>query len=319
MPGMPAPGPPAARAALTTRNLGIGLIAIIAAIGFVLGIGMAMVHLTVDPLADVRAYYDAGARLNAGQPLYVDILNSNVPGSYQYPPLLAIAFRPLALLPYEAAAAVWEAVVIGATVLAFRRLDVRQPVRLLLVGLLALPLAWALAVGQAQALVTYLLAVGAPWAVALATDLKLYPALVAAYWVGRREWRRLGVFVAWMVGLLALQFVLEPTGTLAYVGFVSSERVSDVGNLSPFAISPILWLVMAAVLAVVALRLAPTRWGWAAAVVFSVLATPRLLSYQLSTLLAAFAGPDAARQPAHDLRPASNQPVGADQRAPDGQ
>ncbi len=34
------------------------------------------------------------------------------------------------------------------------------------------------------------------------------------------------------------------------------------------------------------LRLAPTRWGWAAAVTFSVLATPRLLSYMLMTFLA---------------------------------
>lgn len=35
------------------------------------------------------------------------------------------------------------------------------------------------------------------------------------------------------------------------------------------------------------LHLAPTRWGWAAAVALSVLATPRLVSYMLMTLLAA--------------------------------
>jgi hypothetical protein len=319
LPGMPPPGPPTRRARLTTRSIGIGLIAALAAFGFVLGIGTAIIHLTQDPLADVRAYYDAGARLNAGQPLYVDIVDTNVPGSYQYPPLLAIAFRPLALLPYGVAALIWEAVLIGATILTFMRLDVRKPGLFVLAGLLALPLAWTLAIGQAQALVTYLLALGAPWAVAIATDLKLYPALVAAYWVGRREWRRLGLFAAWSVALLALQLVLEPSGTLAYVGFVTSERVGGVGNLSPYAVSPVLWLAAVVILGIAALRLAPTRWGWAAAVVLSVLASPRLLSYQLSTLLAAFAGPDARSRAAPDLRPGSDAPDRPGRRVPGGQ
>jgi hypothetical protein len=57
---------------------------------------------------------------------------------------------------------------------------------------------------------------------------------------------------------------------------------------------------------VAALVLARTRWGWPAAVVLSVFATPRLLSYQLSTLLAGFGGPRAARpQPAATDGPAT--------------
>ena len=65
--------------------------------------------LTTDPAADVHAYYEAGARLNAGQPLYEQ--SATVEGShyYFYPPLLAVAFRPLALLPFEVAAAIWMA------------------------------------------------------------------------------------------------------------------------------------------------------------------------------------------------------------------
>ena len=42
---------------------------------------------------------------------------------------------------------------------------------------------------------------------------------------------------------------------------------------------------------IVAWRLAPTRYGWVAAVALSVLATPRLLIYQLSTLVAALREP----------------------------
>ncbi len=261
-----------------------------AVLGVILGIETTILHLATDPLADVRAYYDAGARLNAGLPLYVQAAGVNDPAFYRYPPLLAIAFRPLALLPYHVAAIIWESVVIGATILTFKRLGIREPV--LLVGAwLALPIMWTVSIGQAQALITFLLAIGAPWAVALAANIKLFPALAAIYWVGRREWRPLGIFAAWMAGLIIFQFILEPTATLDYIGFIGLGQVGEVNSLSPYGISPALWAVSVVVLVIVALRLAPTRWGWAAAVVLSVFATPRLLNYQLSTLLAGMGGP----------------------------
>jgi Glycosyltransferase family 87 len=278
---------------MTMRRVGEVVLPVLAGLGLILGIWLTVIHLTTDPLADARAYYDAGARLNAGEPLYLPVANTTVPGSYHYPPLLAIVFRPLALLPYASAAIIWEAVIIGATLLTFVRLGWRRAV-LITAGLLALTIGWTIAIGQAQALVTLLLAIGSPWAVALAANLKLYPLLVAVYWVGRREWTNIGRLAAWLTGFVALQLVLEPTATLAYLGFLGDEQVRDANNLSLFALSPVLWLVSVIALALLALRLAPTRWGWAAAVTLSVLAAPRLLSYQLSTLLAALGGPDVA-------------------------
>ncbi len=263
-----------------------------AVVGLVLGIQTTVLHLLTDPMADVRAYYDAAVRLNAGQPLYAQVADTNEPGFYRYPPLLAIAFRPLALLPFEAAAITWVAVLVGVTILTFRRLGLREPV-VLVAGWLALPLMWTLTIGQAQAVVTFLLAVGAPWAVAFAANLKLLPALVAVYWIGRREWRQLATFVAWMIALAAVQLVLEPAGTMAYLGFLSLDQVGRVQNLSLYAISPALWVVSILILIIVALKLAPTRYGWAAAVVLTVFATPRLLNYQVSTLLAGLGGPRA--------------------------
>ena len=260
-------------------------------LGLVLGIGVLILHLTTDPLADVHAYYDAGARLNAGLPLYEQTADVSSNFYYFYPPLLAIAFRPLALLPFTTAALIWEAILIGATVLTFRRLGLREPV-VIVACWLALPIMWTLAIGQAQALVTLLLTYGTPFGVALAANLKVFPGLVAIYWVGRREWRRLGMFAAWMAALIGLQFVLEPRATLAYVEFLGLGLVGQVQNLSLYAISPLLWQVSLVVMALVALRLANTRWGWAAAVILSVFATPRLLSYQMSTLLAALRPPD---------------------------
>ena len=274
--------------ARTWLRRGLRVVAVVlAGFGLLLGIEVLILHLTTDPLADVHAYYDAGARLNAGLPLYEQTADPNFNYYYFYPPLLAIVFRPLALLPFTTAALIWEAVLLVATVLTFRRIGLREPV-VLVACILALPILWTLAIGQAQALVTLLLTYGNPFAVALAANIKVFPGLVAVYWVGRREWRRLGIFAAWMAALIAFQFVVEPAATLGYIDFLRFDLVANVQNLSLYAISPILWQVSVVVMAVVALILARTRWGWPAAIVLSVFATPRLLSYQLSTLLAAF-------------------------------
>ena len=259
----------------------------LAFLGFLIGVQLALIHLADDPLSDVRAYYDAGARLNAGLPLYEQTADPNLNYYYFYPPLLAIVFRPLALLPFTTAALIWEAILIVATVLTFRRIGLREPV-LFATCLLALPLLWMLSIGQAQALITMLLAYGTPFCVALAANIKVFPGLVAIYWVGRRDWHRLGRFAAWMAALIAFQLVLEPSDTIGYLSFLRTDLVANVQNLSLYAISPALFGVSVVVMALVALRLANTRWGWPAAVVLSVFATPRLLSYQLSTLLAAF-------------------------------
>lgn len=262
-----------------------------AVVGALVGLDTMRVHLQLDPLVDVHAYYEAGARLNAGQPLYEQISTTNDPDFYRYPPLLAIAFRPLALLPFETAAAIWEAVLVGLFVLTIARLDWRDRWTWIVLGWLAAPFAWSLAVGQAQVAVTFLLTVGTPWAVALAAHLKLLPVLVAIFWIGRREWGALARLAAWGAGLLVLSFVLEPAGTLAYLTFPDLGQVGEVRNLSPYVFSPWIWLVGVAVGLVVAWRLARTRWGWPVAVALSVLASPRLLMYMFSTLAAAKGGP----------------------------
>lgn len=263
-----------------------------AAVGALAGISTLWLHLTTDPLADVRAYYDAGTRLNEGLPLYPADADPNAAEFYRYPPLLAIAFRPLALLPYPAAAAIWEAVVIASLVGTLWWIGLRRRETWLAVGVLGLPIAWSVAVGQAQVPLTFLTALGSPWAIALAANIKIFPALVALWWVGRREWRDLGIFAAWLAALVLLQFVLEPQATIDFVGTLTLQQVGQVRNLSPYVVSPLLWGVLVAAGAALVLRLSPTRWGWAAAVAFSVLATPRLLSYMLMTLLAAMRAPD---------------------------
>ena len=249
--------------------------------------------VATDPLADVHAYYDAGARLNAGQPLYDQPASTNDAAFYRYPPLLAIAFRPLALLPFPAAAAVWEAVLVATLVLTIRRLGGGR-ITWLVLAMLALPIAWSLVIGQAQVIVTFLLVLGSPWAVALATNLKLFPVLVGVWWIGRRDSASLVRLSVALVGLAVVQLVLEPTGSVAYPAFLAQDQVGNVNTVGPFAISPWLGAASVVVLAFLAVRGAATRWGWPAAVALSVFANPRLLVYQLSSLVAAVREPQSA-------------------------
>src|SRR5436190_11867123 len=194
-------------------------------LGLIIGLDTLVLHLRLDPLADVRAYYDAGARLNAGLPLYVQSATTDDPGFYRYPPLLAVAFRPLALLPYDTAALVWEAFLIVLFIGTLVRLGLRNEWTWIVTGWLAAPIAWSLAVGQAQVAVTFLVALGAPWAVALAGNLKILPIIVALYWLGRGDWHALGRFAAWCVGLSVVTFILAPAGSLAFPGCTDLSQV----------------------------------------------------------------------------------------------
>ena len=272
------------------------VLVIAALVGLALGVETVILHLTTDPLADVHAYYDAGARLNAGLPLYEQPATTNENEFYRYPPLLAILFRPLARLPFEAAAAIWMAVLAACFALTIVRLGPRRRETWLVMGMLALPTGWSLVIGQAQVAVTLLTALGAPWAIALGANLKVFPALIAVWWIGRREWRALGWFAAAMAALIAFQFVLEPQATIDFVRQFGLAQVGEVENRSLYALSPVLWALAVIAGVAVAWRLAPTRWGWPAAVALSVLATPRLLIYMLSTLVAVIREPDPPKR-----------------------
>jgi hypothetical protein len=293
------------------RSRSVHLVLIAASVlGLLIGLETLVLHLRLDPLSDVRAYYDAGARLNAGLPLYVQTATTDDPGFYRYPPLLAIAFRPLALLPYQTAALIWEALLIVLFIGTLVRLGLRNEWTWIVSGWLAAPIAWSLAIGQAQVAVTFLVALGAPWAVALAGNLKILPVIVALFWVGRRDWHAVGRFAAWMVGLVVLQFVLEPAGTIAFLGFSDLGQVGNVENRSLYALSPLLWGVFAVAVLGLAVRYAPTKAGWSLAVAASVLVSPRLLMYQLSTLQAAVRAPDdAATEVSPDAGVAPTEPM----------
>jgi len=273
------------------RPVPLGLFAL-AVIGALAGAYLFWSHLTTDPLNDVQAYYWAAGRLNAGLSLYPPDQSVSTPLGYPYPPLLAILFRPLALLPFAAAAAIWEVVVVASFVATVWRMGLRRPGTWLALGILALPIGWCVAIGQVQVPLTMLTAIGAPWSIALAANIKLFPSLIALWWIGRRDWRSLGLFVATLAGLALLQLVLAPQASLDYLTAITLKQVGAIRNFSPYAVSPLVWGALVVAGVGIVLRLAPTRWGWPAAVILSVVATPRLLVYMFMTFLAALTGPD---------------------------
>ncbi len=278
-----------------------------AVVGALLGLETLVLHLSTDPLVDIRRYYEAGRRLNEGLPLY-GLVSEDTTATYLNPPLLAILFRPLALLPFAVAAAIWQVVVAGSLALTIWRAGLNRRV-LIVVCWLALPICWALVIGQVEIVITLLLSLGTPLGVALAGMMKLFPWLAAAYWVGRRQWTAIARLLAWISGLFLLQMLIEPAATIAFFRLQWLDASFEVRNVSLWVIHPAVWLVGAVFAGAAALRLAGTRWGWVAAVVFTVMANPRLLVYQLTTLLAGLSGPG---------RPVLGESVLAiDQRAPD--
>jgi ABC-type sugar transport system permease subunit len=121
-----------------------------------------------------------------------------------------------AIVPFPLAAAIWEVILLGAFGYTLWRLGIRRPATWLAVGLLGMAIAWTLSIGQAEALVALLLTLGSPFSVAFAANIKLLPILVGLYWLGRRDWRNLGLLVGWTLGLILLQLVLDPADTLAF-------------------------------------------------------------------------------------------------------
>jgi glycosyl transferase family 87 len=276
-----------------------------AVIGAAAGVAVGWMHIVGDPLNDAHAYYDAASRLNAGGPLYPAGIDPTTNRIYLYPPLLAILLRPLALLPYEAFALIWELIVIACFVWLLQHLGVRKRSTWIAVGLLGVPIAWALTVAQAHVPMTLLMALGQPWSIAAAANLKLFPVLIALYWIGRRDWESLAAFLAWGALLILAQVLIEPNGSFAFLRSVGVDQLGEPGvlrNFSPYTISPVMWIAFVFVGCIAILATARTRFGWAVAVTAATLAPPRLLVYMLMGLMAGIREPMKAGEPDPDDR-----------------
>ena len=273
----------------TRRLPPVGLV-VLAAIG--LALLAVIVAFEWTHLNDEYAYWQAGARLWAGQPLYDPSAAPNTPYAYWYPPPLAQLIAPLtAVLSAEVFAIAWTALLLaclwwlgGRNVL----------VALALVAFL--PVAVELRVRNVH-LVIAVLAVLALRRSSLfwipATALKITPVLGVLYEAAAGRWRE--AVKAGVVGLavLAASAVLAPGAWREFLDVVGARAGTDGGSLFP-AIPFAARLAAGVVLTVVAGRLAARaavrgtspRPAETLLIVALVVANPTLWATALSMLIA---------------------------------
>ena len=120
---------------------------------------------------------------------------------------------------------------------------------------------------------------------AVATMLKLHPALAVVWYVGRGEWRLLGWYAAAMAVLTLIQLPWIPEMISFYLNDpVATETIPGM-SLRSLGVLP--WLGGTLVVGVAALWFARTRYGWLLATVLQLVALPRVLLVNLALLLAA--------------------------------
>lgn len=267
----------------------IGLVALAA-------VGLALLAVIVafewTHLNDEYAYWQAGARLWAGQPLYDAAAAPNTPYAYWYPPPLAQVMAPLtAVLSADTFAVLWTALLLAC----LWWLGGRN----LLVGLALiafLPVAVELRVRNVHLLIA-VLAVLALRRSSLfwipATALKITPVLGVVYEAAAERWREAGKVAAVGLVVLAASVVLAPGAWREFLDIVGARAGTDGGSLFP-AIPFAVRLAAGVALAIVAGRLAAraaahggSAWRAESLLIFAlVVANPTLWATAFSMLVA---------------------------------
>ena len=236
--------------------------------------------------ADLATYQRAGDALwTIGDP-YASAADVPEDYRYRYPPLLAMVIPVLGWPP------LWFALIgVATAVPIWVGYRVSGPAGLLPAALLIGAWGQQLLNGNAQAFVVALLAVvpltGSMGAVglALATMLKLHPALAVVWYVGRREWRPLAWYVAAMAVLTAVQLPWLPQMVRFYLD--DPTATETIPGMSLRAIGFVPWVLGTAAVAIAALWFARGRYGWLLATLLQLVALPRVLLVNLALLLAA--------------------------------
>lgn len=251
--------------------------------------GLAMAWFLVDSTAvgaDLGTYQRAARALwEHGNP-YLGASDVGEDFRYRYPPLLAM-LRPLLEQPVA-----WFGLLAACTALPIW-LAVRERgwVGLLPALLLIGPWGQQLLNGNAQAIVIALLALvplharAGAVGLALATMLKLHPALGIVWYLGRRQWASL----AWFAGATALLLLVQAPWLGAFLDYYLTDATATttVAGLSLRAFGVPVWITGIAIFTFLAYRHARGRWGWMLNVILQLVALPRVLLVNVALLLAA--------------------------------
>ena len=258
-------------------------------------------------LGDATVYLAAGERLNAGHPLYA-ISSGDRPVMLQppfwtvplvSPPLIAVAWRPLALLPDDLGVIVWWAAcltsILGACAWLLRIRPTIASIGMLVLGI---PIAMEIGEGNVNGLilggtVVLWLFRDRPWSgiiLGLLIGLKGWPILLAIWYVGQGHWRTLTIVGLTVVACLATSVV--GAGLANNLAYFDVAREVHLSAFSPSWLLglPWLWVASAVVgsILVVALRARPAA-SFAIAVATMVFGSPVINPNTYALLLACLA------------------------------
>ncbi|HEV2088432.1 MAG TPA: glycosyltransferase 87 family protein [Cryptosporangiaceae bacterium] len=191
-----------------------------------------------DGLIDLRVYRTGGAAWLADVRLYADQFPKPLDGPalpFTYPPIAAVLFGLLALLPWPAAVVGWTAaglvLLTVACLVSARQVYGPGPAAAVVgmgvaaVSVLFEPVQATLGFGQVNLVILGLVVADCllprtPWPrgllIGLAAAIKLTPAIFVLFFLPRRQWRPVGTAAASFVGFGLLGFVLAPTDSREY-------------------------------------------------------------------------------------------------------
>ncbi|MCV0404496.1 MAG: glycosyltransferase 87 family protein [Chloroflexi bacterium] len=247
------------------------------------GVAAAIFAAGAWTLEDMRVYLDAARRLSSGDPLYS---TPNPLAAYQYAPWFAAAWIPATALPEVVVEVGWSAILVAASVVTVLPLLRRPSVASVALAALMLPLLLFSSArsGNVQPLLVAVLVVGlerrwaGPVGIAATASLKAFPLAFALVYVGRREWDRAAV--------AGIAFLMLTAPMLLFDLSAYTADGPRPGTL--FDISPLLWGLPVAGLVMLSLWLAArgSRYAWLGAASTVVMGLPRMLTYDLTFLLA---------------------------------
>lgn len=233
---------------------------------------MAVYYFLHPWASDTEAYWLAGSRIVRGEALYPHWSAPNLPDVYRYAPWFAWLWAPLTFGPKALVSVVWFLGLVAATGYVAKGSG--------LLGIVIVPpLLGAAWIGNVHPLLVAALVAGirhdrAAAAIGVVASVKGFPILLALHFVGRREWTKVvtaGLVAAALLAPLALYDLS------AYV-------VDPARTPSLFSYAPLLWAATAFGAALLTVRFASTRYGWALAATCVLLALPRMSFYDLGYL-----------------------------------
>ena len=240
---------------------------------------------TTFPSLDLDTYQSAGHGLTeAGDPYRRNHI-SGVETQYRYPPLLAMLMPVLGWPP------VWYAL-LGLATLVPLWIGRRERGEAGLLLPLALTGLWGqqLINGNAQAIVIALLAIvpfhrrAGAVGLAIATMIKVHPAVAALWYVGKRDW----VALKWFIGACLVLILIQAPYLPPFFDYLNDLETNDLPvGLSLRALGVVPWVIICAGLSWIAYRKSLKRDGWGWMVLLQLVTLPRLLLVNIVLLLAA--------------------------------